>query len=319
MSRIRFEDTTPINKSNLDKLNNVVISGAEPTTGEEVWIQKSNNIFTDKLVYNVQNGTYSGGVFTQSSDDTSSVHDFKIQAYDLSWNFIGELCSKKRITEPQRISFTFEVTSNMRIIQFGLNGSQRDSLMEVDATKLTPGMTTLSFNVTNLTQGQVSWDKIQIEFSTTATDYEPYVEKKIYTKNDNGVYEEFYKEIESGSDDNGSYIKYADGTLIQYGKIDKTNFLNTGSSLLTTVQGLNFYRSSAPNTTLPQQFKDDTYFLTAQVKNGSSGARTAWIRTHDKEKTYFSLQLIGLEDFISSANGYTNLEYVDWLAIGKWK
>lgn len=54
MSRIRFEDTTPINKGNLDKLNNVVISSTTPTTGEEVWIDNTNK----KIYIKNDNGVY---------------------------------------------------------------------------------------------------------------------------------------------------------------------------------------------------------------------------------------------------------------------
>lgn len=46
MTRIRFEDlpstNTPINAENLNKLNNVIVSSKEPTTGEEVWIDNVN-------------------------------------------------------------------------------------------------------------------------------------------------------------------------------------------------------------------------------------------------------------------------------------
>jgi hypothetical protein len=60
MTRIRFEDlpstNTPRNAENLNKLNNVVISPTEPTTGEEVWIQKTD---IDKKIYTKNNnGTY---------------------------------------------------------------------------------------------------------------------------------------------------------------------------------------------------------------------------------------------------------------------
>ena len=52
MTRIRFENApstnTPINADNLNKLNNVVISSSEPTTGEEVWLKKTD---TEKNIY----------------------------------------------------------------------------------------------------------------------------------------------------------------------------------------------------------------------------------------------------------------------------
>lgn len=58
MTRIRFENSpstnTPINASNLDKLNNVVISPTQPTTGEEVWIDDINK----KIYTKNDNGGY---------------------------------------------------------------------------------------------------------------------------------------------------------------------------------------------------------------------------------------------------------------------
>ena len=58
MTRIRFEDlpstNTPRNAENLNKLNNVVISPTEPTTGEEVWIDNANK----KIYTKNDNGVY---------------------------------------------------------------------------------------------------------------------------------------------------------------------------------------------------------------------------------------------------------------------
>ena len=71
MTRIRFENSpstkTPINADNLNKLNNVIISSTEPTTGEEVWIQKS----ADKKIYVKNNGVYEE--FSKGEEDTGWV------------------------------------------------------------------------------------------------------------------------------------------------------------------------------------------------------------------------------------------------------
>jgi hypothetical protein len=67
MSRIRFEDTTPINRVNLDKLNNVVISPTEPTTSEEVWIQKGKNLFNHNHISNTYGLTKNGKEFSFNS------------------------------------------------------------------------------------------------------------------------------------------------------------------------------------------------------------------------------------------------------------
>lgn len=61
--------------------------------------------------------------------------------------------------------------------------------------------------------------------------------KKIYTKNDNGVYEEFYREIESGNNNNGSYVKSVDGTMICKKQI-------AGTTKITSAWGT-MYESSA--------------------------------------------------------------------------
>ena len=59
MTRIRFENApstnTPINADNLNKLNNVIISSTEPTTGEEVWLQTGD---TKKIHIQNANGGY---------------------------------------------------------------------------------------------------------------------------------------------------------------------------------------------------------------------------------------------------------------------
>jgi hypothetical protein len=49
----------------------------------------------------------------------------------------------------------------------------------------------------NTTQRTGKVTDIQIERGETATEYEEYVDKKIYTKNDNDVYEKFYDETDT--------------------------------------------------------------------------------------------------------------------------
>jgi hypothetical protein len=81
MTRIRFEDlpstNTPRNAENLNKLNNVVISPTEPTTGEEVWIDNANKkIYTknDNDVYEefnnviVESGSNENGNWVKYAD-----------------------------------------------------------------------------------------------------------------------------------------------------------------------------------------------------------------------------------------------------------
>jgi hypothetical protein len=63
---------------------------------------------------------------------------------------------------------------------------------------------------------------------------------------------------ESGSNTNGNYIKYNDGTLIQWNTIAKSSF-QSSSALSTTVQGINWYRSNNPSVAFPISFIDTNY------------------------------------------------------------
>ena len=76
MTRIRFEDlpstNTPRNAENLNKLNNVVISSTEPTTGEEVWIDDINKKIYTKNDNGVYEEFYSKGVTLYENSTGSS-------------------------------------------------------------------------------------------------------------------------------------------------------------------------------------------------------------------------------------------------------
>ena len=162
MSRIRFEGTTPINKGNLNKLNNVIISSTEPTTGEEVWIQKGKNLLS--------------GI---------------IEGYTLDGNGGTTVYNGAYITN------FIEVQPNTSYISSGFTNTYKEwydeNFSKINNTTDNPAISPsnakyLRMNGTGLT------DNLQIEQGSTATSYEPYIDKKIHTKNDNGVYEEFYDE-----------------------------------------------------------------------------------------------------------------------------
>lgn len=196
MTKIRFENApstnTPINADNLNKLNNVVVSSSEPTTGEEVWIQKGKNLIdTSTFIYNTElNGTggttsrdgyYTTPFILVNSNTTYALSGIKSpngfvnnykDYYDENYNFI-------RSDE----NAVFTTPSNAKYVRFN---------------------------------GSTSYlSEIQLEQDSRVTSFETYIEKKIYTKNDNGVYEEFKQDgIESGSNENGSWIKFDDGTMI---------------------------------------------------------------------------------------------------------
>ena len=156
----------------------VVISPTEPTTGEEVWIQKGKNLFNPNNVNYNKWLSEAGELYTANEGDivTSFIGvlpniNYTISGliaaqwlvvcgYDINKNFVALLLPS---TGSSGISWTFKVPSNVAYIRCGFSGFKSS---ETD---------------------------IQIELGDTATPYEPFT-RKIHIKNDNGVYEEFYDE-----------------------------------------------------------------------------------------------------------------------------
>lgn len=124
----------------------------------------------------------------------------------------------------------------------------------------------------------------------------------------------------SGSNSNGNYIKYDDGTLIQWGTLNKELFLQT-TDVYNTVQGIKFHRSAGYTLYIPAVFVDMNYTILAQPLQGftSDASRLETPRTQKVTDGSFDIQLIGVEPFTSSGYGYINLLGVDWIAIGRWK
>lgn len=184
MTRIRFEDlpstNTPRNAENLNKLNNVVISPTEPTTGEEVWIQEGKNLF-DKNHYNLYKG-YIGEDLTFIENGFAFTVYLKVKpntTYTIS----------KVATENFKIGTGTEVPATG-----GKVNSFNDYSNKTSAT-ITTGendnyLYIYLFWGSDINGFKNILETLQVE-QGTATAYEPYIEKKIYTKNDNEVYEEF--------------------------------------------------------------------------------------------------------------------------------
>lgn len=137
--------------------------------------------------------------------------------------------------------------------------------------------------------------------------------------NTNTTYSQ-HKDVEytSGDTGNGYYIKYDDGTLIQWGNIAKSSF-QTSSDLKTAVQGINVYRSNNPGVIFPYSFVDTNYTVSLSVHNGTSGTRLLVTRTLRSTASGFEAQLMALEPFYNNGTAYSNLTDVTWYAIGRWK
>ena len=109
MTRIRFEDlpstNTPRNAENLNKLNNVVISPTEPTTGEEVWIDDVNK----KIYTKNDNGSYE-----------EFYNEKNLEVYSLEEQVIGTWLDKPLYRKV--IEFTMALEEGENNIPHGITG-----------------------------------------------------------------------------------------------------------------------------------------------------------------------------------------------------
>lgn len=112
-----------------------------------------------------------------------------------------------------------------------------------------------------------------------------------YIRNTTGV-------VESGSNTNGSYIKFADGTLIQQG--------NTGS--FTVPAGT----AGSKDVTFPINFYDINYYVT---QTSLGGAYYSWVAESTTNKTISGFKCNCWNNTSASAAdvGYS------WIAVGRWK
>lgn len=182
MSDMYFENlpntTTPINDANLNKLNDIKVSPNQPNTGEKVWFKQGKNLiksFTPGLFYNRTNNAYE----TNTPFSTSSFTDVAVgetYVFSHALNTVGGY-----------------------IACFDGNGNYLEALN--DDTMLTPFTITnsnckkilcISYDSNNNPSQNETW--MQLEANSTATGYEPYIEKNIYVKNNNNVYENFSQE-----------------------------------------------------------------------------------------------------------------------------
>ena len=149
---------------------------------------------------------------------------------------------------------------------------------------------------------------IMIEQNTVKTTYEAYIEPEIYILNNNNVYEKMYSNsiIENGSNSYFKYIKFSDGTLIQYGTMIFNNLTwNSWGSLYYAECNVSQYKFPVP-------------FIDRPVVNGSiahgTGSGDGWISRIGGTSTTDIESLA-----IARPTTYADSMYVNITAIGRWK
>ena len=111
---------------------------------------------------------------------------------------------------------------------------------------------------------------------------------------------------ESGSNSNGNYIKYADGTLIQW------NYIEVTDQAIANQYGNTALYIGSRTITFPIAFVGNTPSVQcSQFRWGTGGS---WGTSG--QATLTTATLNGY-DFYSRATGTTC--YIGWIAIGKWK
>lgn len=273
------DTSTPLNASRLNGL----LNGNEALGNIVVGDVKGKNLFN-------KNTTVNGYIATNSTEENLASSDAKTTEW---------------ISCKPNTYYTIQGGDRRRIQYKNSSGVITHSSYSKDNGDVLTFLTssdTAFFRVYICSSSSSSNDSIQIEEGTIATEYTPY--KGIgYT---------------NGSNENGSWIKFDDGTLIQRGIKGKDEFISeTGAS--TTTQGINWYRSGIPYINLPINFVDSNYIVSAIVKNGTAGSRLTTHRLHAQSVDNFQIQLIGLESFSENGVGFTNLTNIQWIAIGRWK
>lgn len=165
-------------------------------TGKTV---KTTNLFSGENV-TTGNCTYENGVAKQIAADNSSTLVWKAQLYK-DTTFVSQV-EVQFLNTGRTPALTFEKTSDVNRLAFGLNGASVDTLLSIYISEFPNGEYTITWNVLNTTQGSISWNDIMLNEGSTALPYMPYF---------SGLKNAFFKEIVSTGKNLIPY-PYAKGT-----------------------------------------------------------------------------------------------------------
>lgn len=277
------------------KENTAVVSAVEPvgTDRKKVWFKKGKNLFNKNNVISNVNLLANGSI---ESDTLSSIHYIEVvggQIYSLSSNVDRQWVFN---TSAEKLSSSTQ-------------GSQRTVTSGTSVQINVPsGHKYINIrHYSNLEEDNIN-QNIQLEQNPVATTYEAYVEPEIYILNSNNVYEKMYGNSVAENGENGyfKYIKFSDGTLIQYGTMIFNNLTwNSWGSLYYAECNVSQYKFPVP-------------FIDKPVVNGSiahgTGSGDGWISRIGGTSTTDIESLA-----IARPTTYADSMYVNITAIGRWK
>lgn len=186
----------------------VAISSEEPINQNGLWLQKGKNLVSKESFENItiENGT---PVSNPTRLSTVDYVFLKAGQYTFSCNLARGLVQKFDVNK----SFLETIVWTEFPFSFNL---ETDGYVKLSVIKDYNG-------AENVSKTDITY--LQLEQGSTATEYEEYKDKKIYTKTDNGVYEEFANLDEPKNDYSLAETKI--GTWINgkpvYRKVIETN------------------------------------------------------------------------------------------------
>ena len=146
----------------------------------KVLAQEANLLSLDKFENNSWDNTVlENGTIKQVAADTASPFSFKVQ-YLVNGSY-HQLATIYNISSPQKIVASFTCDNPLTYLRFGVNGNQRDTIASFRDLNLPAGDYTLSLDLTNATQGSISWRDMQLEYGGLS-DYKPYKEPIEYAQ-----------------------------------------------------------------------------------------------------------------------------------------
>lgn len=166
-----------------DHDGNVIVSSEEPTTGEEVWVQRGKNLF-DKNNYNLVNGLVDDTSLILNKNDKGRNVYLKVKpntTYTIRKEIaVSELAATSFVNEPIIGSIATQWIGGFEKKQITITTGQNDNYLCVY----------VYYDTVSIGTFEEVLNSLEIEEGSSITP------KKIHTKNDNGVYEEFYNEEE---------------------------------------------------------------------------------------------------------------------------
>lgn len=261
----------------------VAVSPTEPTTNEKVWLQKGKNLL------DLSKCDFANCILNDDGTITSQINDFYYCSV-----FTTSLNNFLLDNKGKTITLSTGTPLNNKITSIIINGIRTNGENYQEAGEDSTGNASIIIaeDFTSITSLEVRFNRqyeqitdyttkinyLQLELGE-ATEYEEYKEKKIYCKNDNGIFEEFINVSETENRIISFDINLANGETftndnLKNAKIVIVNWKNSsGWSLQTihTVDGysLNTYNElscgsmyNAINGTLKYQYSSDTSVMT---------------------------------------------------------